>query len=97
VDCNDTANSTISFIRKSGRETILVVCNFTPVPRETYHVGVPFGGWWRELLNSDGKEYGGTGWGNFGGKNAEEIPAHGRAFSLTIALPPLGVVFFKSE
>jgi 1,4-alpha-glucan branching enzyme len=97
VDCNDTANSTISFLRKSPRETILVVCNFTPVPRESYHVGVPVGGFWRELLNSDGKEYGGSGWGNFGGKHAEEIPAHGRPFSLTIALPPLGVVFFKAE
>jgi 1,4-alpha-glucan branching enzyme len=97
IDSNDTANSTLSFLRKSPRETILVICNFTPVPRETYHVGVPVGGYWRELLNSDGKEYGGSGWGNFGGKHAEEIPVHGRPFSLKVALPPLGVVFFKSQ
>jgi 1,4-alpha-glucan branching enzyme len=58
---------------------------------------VPSGGFWRELLNSDGKEYGGTGWGNFGGKQAEETPIHGRPFSINVTLPPLAVVFFKSE
>jgi len=73
-----------------------VVCNFTPIPRLGYRVGVPEGGYWRELLNSDGKEYGGSGVGNAGGAQAEEIPAHGRPFSLKLTLPPLGALFLKT-
>jgi len=97
VDCNDTAASVISLLRKGKgeRDVILVVCNFTPVPREEYVVGVPFGGWWRELLNSDGADYGGSNMGNGGGVNAEPAPAHGRPYSLKLTLPPLGALFFK--
>ena len=99
VDCDDNANSTISLLRKSesDRDTILVVCNFTPVPREKYRVGVPHGGYWRELLNSDGAEYGGSGMGNLGGVQAKEVPVHGRPFSLELTLPPLGALFFKAS
>lgn len=75
--------------------TVLVVCNFTPIPRFNYRVGVPAGGFWQELLNSDAQEYGGSGLGNLGGVHAEEIPYHGRPYSLNITLPPLAVVFFK--
>ena len=98
VDCNDNATSTISLLRKSEKadETILVVCNFTPVPRTGYRVGVPHGGYWRELLNSDGKEYAGSGMGNMGGAQAEEIPTHGRPFSLRLTLPPLAALFVKA-
>jgi 1,4-alpha-glucan branching enzyme len=99
VDCNDTAASTISLLRKGKRpeDTILVVCNFTPIPREDYRIGVPFDGYWHELLNSDAHEYAGTGMGNLGGKQAEEIAAHGRPYSLSLTLPPLGILFFKHQ
>jgi 1,4-alpha-glucan branching enzyme len=98
VDCNDPLTSTISLLRKTKnpQDTVLVVCNFTPVPRIGYRVGVPTGGYWRELLNSDAVEYGGTGLGNLGGVDAEEVPEHGRSFSLKLTLPPLAAVFLKA-
>lgn len=96
VDFRDYEQSVISFERK-GRsgEVVLVVCNFTPVPRENYRVGVGRPGRWRELLNSDAVPYGGSGWGNFGGVEAEEAEAHGRRYSLRLTLPPLGVLYLK--
>jgi 1,4-alpha-glucan branching enzyme len=99
IDCNDNAASTLSLLRKgtSSRENIVVVCNFTPVPRINYRLGVPSGGYWRELLNSDAKEYGGSGMGNAGGVAAEEFPVHGRPFSLNLILPPLAALFLKAE
>jgi 1,4-alpha-glucan branching enzyme len=99
VDCNDNATSTISLLRKSEspQDTVLVACSYTPVPRVGYRVGVPHGGYWRELLNSDGREYGGSGMGNLGGVQAEEIPTHGRPFSLSLTLPPLAALFFKAD
>jgi 1,4-alpha-glucan branching enzyme len=95
VDCHDADASVISFLRR-GRsgETMLVVCNFTPVPRPNYVVGVPNGGWWREVLNSDSGIYGGSGMGNLGGVEARAIQAHGRSHSLELMLPPLSAVFF---
>jgi 1,4-alpha-glucan branching enzyme len=98
VDCNDSGASTLSFLRRgrSGEEWILVVCNFTPVPRHDYHVGVPRTGYWKELLNSDGGEYGGSGLGNSGGAEADPVFVHGRPCSLKLTLPPLGILFFKS-
>lgn len=97
IDCNDSEQSAISFIRKgkSAGEVVLAVANFTPVPRHNYRVGVPDGGFWRELLNSDAADYGGSGLGNFGGVFADSIPCHARPFSLNLTLPPLGIVFFK--
>jgi 1,4-alpha-glucan branching enzyme len=84
-------------LRKGRRpeDSILVACNFTPVPREGYKVGVPAAGFWRELLNSDGKEYGGSGVGNLGGVESKNESVHGRPYSLTLTLPPLGAVFLK--
>lgn len=99
VDCNDVENSVISLIRK-GRSTadvILVVCNFTPIPRLNYRVGIPFGGFWQEMLNSDAKEYGGGGMGNLGGVEASSIPFHGRPYSLSLTVPPLAALFFKGK
>ena len=99
IDCNDALSSTISFIRR-GRSTsdvFLVVCNFTPVPRLEYQVGVPRGGHWHEVLNSDSSLYGGCDVGNAGGVQASEVGVHGRPHSLTITLPPLAAVYFKSE
>jgi 1,4-alpha-glucan branching enzyme len=99
VDCNDYDSSTLSFLRKGKREKdlLLAVFNFTPVPRNAYRVGVPRGGFWKEILNSDAHDYGGSGQGNFGGLKAEEMPCHGRPFSLEITVPPLGAVVFKAE
>jgi 1,4-alpha-glucan branching enzyme len=98
VDCNDAEQSVLTFLRK-GRSTgdiMLVVCNFTPVPRHNYRVGVPRGGFWREVLNSDAPEYGGSGQGNIGGATAAPISAHGRLHTLTVVVPPLATVFFRS-
>jgi 1,4-alpha-glucan branching enzyme len=98
VDCSDWQTSVISFLRKgAGPEVILVACNFTPVPRVGYRLGVPFGGTWRELLNTDSEAYGGSGVGNFGGVVADEVATHGRPFSLSLTLPPLAVVFLAAE
>ena len=99
IDCNDSVASTISLVRKgkSSKQQIAVVCNFTPVPRIGYRLGVPAGGFWRELLNSDAKEYGGSGMGNLGGVMAEKQEVHGRPYSLNLTLPPLAAVFLKAD
>ncbi|MFZ2448530.1 MAG: 1,4-alpha-glucan branching protein GlgB [Syntrophobacteraceae bacterium] len=98
VDFRDADASIIAFLRKSAstRDLILVAANLTPVPRQNYRFGVPRGGFWKEVLNSDAKIYGGSGQGNFGGVEAAPVPSHGRPYSLTLTLPPLGVVFLKS-
>ncbi len=98
IDCNDSTASIVSLLRKSKetKDSIAIVCNFTPIPRMDYRIGVPHGGFWREVLNSDAKEYGGSGSGNYGGREAEEIPAHGKPFSLKLMLPPLGALFLKA-
>ncbi|MDA8163438.1 MAG: 1,4-alpha-glucan branching protein GlgB [Desulfobacteraceae bacterium] len=97
VDVHDWEQSVISFLRKgkNPEEVVLVVCNFTPVPRLNYRVGVPRGGYWQELLCSDAELYGGSGYGNLGGVEAAPVPAQGRYHSLPLTLPPLGVVFLK--
>ena len=97
VDCNDAPASVVSLLRKgkSPEDTMLVACNFTPVPRLGYLVGVPHGGYWHELLNSDGSEYGGSGFGNMGGVEAWNESVHGRPYSLRLRLPPLGALFLK--
>jgi len=98
IDASDHESSTLAFLRRSRRgETVLVVCNFTPVPRLGYRVGVPMAGYWRELANSDALPYGGSGMGNLGGIASQPVPAHGRPQSLTLTLPPLTTVIFKCE
>ncbi len=99
MDTKDWEKSILSFARKSKRpeHPVLAVCNFTPVPRTSYRVGVPRMGFWKEVLNSDAVEYGGSGQGNLGGVQAEAHPFHGRNHSICITLPPLGALFFKSE
>src|SRR6266853_1570492 len=86
VDCNDNFTSVLSLLRKgsSSQDLVLAVCNFTPVPRIGYKVGVPSGGFWRELLNSDAHEYGGSGMGNLGGVHAEPQSVHGRPYSINL-------------
>ena len=98
VDCHDAEKSVLSFLRRPrAGPPVLVVCNFTPVPRANYVVGVPEGGYWRELLNSDAEHYGGSGSGNLGGVEAAPVPAHGRFHSLSLTLPPLSAVYLKPE
>jgi 1,4-alpha-glucan branching enzyme len=98
VDCNDAESSVISFLRqgKAAHDWVLVVCNFTPVPRHNYRIGAPRGGLWSEALNSDAREYGGSGQGNQGAVEAAPVPLHGRPYSLTLTLPPLAVSFFTT-
>ena len=97
IDCQDADTGVISLLRhgRSSPQSVAIVCNFTPVPRQQYRVGVPHGGYWKELLNSDASTYGGSGMGNLGGLSAEPVPAHGHAHSLVMTLPPLAVLFFK--
>jgi 1,4-alpha-glucan branching enzyme len=96
VDFHDTRFSIISFLRRSGDDPpVLVVCNFTPVLRQNYRIGVPAGGWWRELLNSDAADYGGSGVGNEGGVEAAPVAAHSHYHSLSLTLPPLAVLFLR--
>ncbi|HEX3020723.1 MAG TPA: 1,4-alpha-glucan branching protein GlgB [Chitinispirillaceae bacterium] len=99
IDCNDWENSTLTFIRKGTNpsDIVLVACNFTPVPRQAYRVGVPLAGYWEEILNSDASVYGGSGIGNAGGVSSEEVPWHGKKQSILVIIPPLAVVVFKSR
>jgi 1,4-alpha-glucan branching enzyme len=76
---------------------VLAVCNFTPLPRHNYRVGVPSGGIWREILNSDAREFGGSGQGNMGAVEAAPVAAHGRPHSLNLTLPPLTALFFSNQ
>lgn len=96
IDCSDWQQSIVSWMRKgrSDDEYIICVANFTPVPRDNYRVGVPCGGFWTEILNSDSTMYGGSGVGNCGGMEADDIPNHGLPCSLPLRIPPLGIVVF---
>jgi 1,4-alpha-glucan branching enzyme len=96
LDCNNSDQSILSYLRQGTEgDPILIVCNYTPVLRTGYRLGVPHLGIWREILNSDATEYGGSGQGNLGKSSSVSIPAHGRPFSLEITLPPLAILFFK--
>jgi 1,4-alpha-glucan branching enzyme len=96
IVADDTVASVIAFLRKAhDGSTLLVACNFTPVPREHYQVGVPHPGHWQEVLNSDATEYGGSGWGNLGGVHAQAQPRHGKPHTLSLTLPPLSTVVLK--
>jgi len=99
VDCTDSQRSVVSFLRRGRNpgDELLIVCNFTPVVRENYRVGIPREGFWKELLNSDAPLYGGSGQGNYGGLEATPLPIHGQSFSLNMTLPPLGVLVFRRE
>jgi 1,4-alpha-glucan branching enzyme len=97
IDCCDADNSVLSFLRhdRSGEQHIAVVCNLTPVPRYHYQIGVPHGGYWRELLNSDAAMYGGSNLGNGGGVDAQPIETYGQPWTLDLTLPPLSVLFLR--
>jgi 1,4-alpha-glucan branching enzyme len=94
----DWEQSVLAYLRKAADSPpILVLLNFTPVARHDFRLGVPQGGHWRELLNSDSPHYGGAGQGNFGGVHAEPVPTDGFDHSITLTLPPLGAVFLKPQ
>ena len=97
VDCCDSAQSVISFLRK-GRSTetvVLFVANYTPIPRRNYRIGVPQAGHWEEILNSDAPLYGGSGQGNIGGAWTTPVYFHGHAQSLNLTLPPLALIALR--
>jgi 1,4-alpha-glucan branching enzyme len=98
IDASNGDESVLSYLRQSGEpnELAVIVCNFTPVPRRDYRIGVPQPGWYAERINSDAEIYGGSGIGNLGGVFADPVPMHGRPFSLRLSLPPLGVVIFTA-
>ena len=89
----------ISYLRRATdpSEFVIVICNFTPVVRRNYRIGVPEAGTYQELLNSDSSDYGGSDTGNSGGVKSNDEPAHGMSNSLSLTLPPLGVLILKPE
>ncbi|MBI4658340.1 MAG: 1,4-alpha-glucan branching protein GlgB [Verrucomicrobia bacterium] len=97
IDCHNAEQSALSWLRfgASKHDAIAAVFNFTPVPRLNFRVGVPRRGFWKEILNSDAREYGGSGHGNFGGVEAAPFSWQGQPHVITITLPPLGGVLFK--
>ena len=99
IDCQDVENSVVSFLRRDerGEEILVFVGNFTPVPRHQYRLGVPRRGWYRELLNSDARLYGGSDLGNGGQVQAAPVPWHGRPYSLELTLPPLGLLVLTPQ
>ncbi|MFW5821080.1 MAG: 1,4-alpha-glucan branching protein GlgB, partial [Bacteroidota bacterium] len=99
IDANDSQNSILSFVRydKDKDRPVLIIANFTPVPRYNYRIGVPVDARWTEILNSDAKQYGGSGMGNFGGVEANPVTYHGEEQSINILIPPLGIVMFSLE
>jgi 1,4-alpha-glucan branching enzyme len=92
VDCDDRDHSLLSFLRQDGEDFVLVVLNFTPVPRHERRVGVPRAGEYREIFNSDSGYYGGSNVGNLSAVRAESVSAHGMPYSVTLTLPPLAAV-----
>ena len=99
ISLHDASNSVLSFLRRarSHDAPLIFACNFTPIPRENYRIGVPTPGTYRELINSDSERYGGSNMGNLGTVHTEPIASHGHPQSLQIALPPLAAVMFKPE
>jgi 1,4-alpha-glucan branching enzyme len=99
IAANDAEASVYAFLRRarSTGDLILIVLNATPMVRENYRIGVPRGGWWQEIFNSDSEHYWGSGVGNAGGVNADDVFMHDQPFSVDLTLPPLGALFFKSN
>jgi 1,4-alpha-glucan branching enzyme len=101
IDFHDSDNSVISFMRKTldnSNDTLVFVCNLTPVPRKGYRIGAPLPGYYKELINSDSIMYGGSNMGNpTGGCPADAIPWQGQPYSLNLILPPLSTLILKAE
>jgi 1,4-alpha-glucan branching enzyme len=99
IDCTDNENSVVSFVRRArdSKDAVLMVFNFTPVPRLDYRIGVRDSGFYAELLNSDSDCYGGSDAGNSGGVESEPVPAHGFEHSIRLLVPPLGCLLLKQR
>ena len=97
IDSHNGEESVLAFARKAKdhSDMVVVAINFTPVPRENHRIGVPGPGWYDEIFNSDSERYAGSNLGNCGGRDAEQIPWHGREWSIQLTLPPLACVMFK--
>jgi len=95
LDCHDSDQSVLSYLRRDEEQFAVVILNFTPVVRENYRVGVPLPGYYREIINSDSSHYGGSNVGNGGGVNSEPIPWMGQPHSIDLTLPPLAGMIFK--
>lgn len=97
IDFRDTENCVISFLRKAKKpdKFLVVVCNFTPIPRTGYRIGVPKNCFYEEILNSDSQIYWGSNMGNVGGLAADDVPWNDKPYSINITVPPLSVVVFK--
>jgi 1,4-alpha-glucan branching enzyme len=99
IDCNDSEQSMLSFVRWDRARTrpLALVLNATPQPRPNYRIGVPLGGTWEEALNSDARLYGGSGQGNLGRLGATPVAAHGRDASLSLTVPPLSALWLRKS
>jgi 1,4-alpha-glucan branching enzyme len=99
IDCTDYEQSVVSFLRRADdpADHLVFVLNLTPVPRQLYRVGVPHGGRYRERLNTDAHEYGGSGVGNSGVVQADAVPSHGFDRSVVLTVPPLACLVLKPE
>jgi 1,4-alpha-glucan branching enzyme len=98
LDVDNGNDSVIAFLRKAADASpVIVVSNFTPVPRQNYLLGVPQRGVWREILNSDARDYGGAGWGNMGAVESVPVSTHGRVESVSLTLPPLSTLMLRWE
>jgi 1,4-alpha-glucan branching enzyme len=99
IDCQDHDQCILAYSRQGQApgETVVVACNFTPVPRYNYRIGVQSHAFYREILNSDASDYGGSGLGNFGGLHSDEWQHHGHPYSISITLPPLSMVVLKAD
>ena len=99
IELHDSDNSTVSFMRMAADQNdfLIAVCNFTPIPRYNYKLGVPAKGFYREILNSDSALFGGGNIGNFGGVHATVEPYHGFEQAIEIAVPPLAVIYLKID
>jgi 1,4-alpha-glucan branching enzyme len=97
IDCHNWQDSVLAFVRRGENpdDLLVVCCNFTPVPREGYRLGVPCGGTYDEVFNGDSAWYGGTNLGNAGALEADPVPHHGRDHSVSLTLPPLAAVVLK--
>ncbi len=99
IDSHNHNDSVLAYVRRAEdpADFVVVVCNFTPIVRENYRIGVPEEGWYEEILNTDSTYYGGSNIGNASGANAEAFESHGREHSIEVTLPPLSVVMFKPK
>ena len=95
IDCHDSPQSVISFLRTAKGETSVIVVNFTPMPRHHYRIGLPEGGNWREIFNSDSEYYGGSNLGNPYPMPADAQPWMNREWSVELTLPPLGAIILR--